>query len=191
MPPLAELPPGYDPQKDKIEIVPYDSRWPELYLQEEAALKKAIGSVAGLRFDHYGSTAVPGLSAKPIIDILIRAERSYWSTLIKPIEGLGYFYWASNPEQETLYFAKGMPPFGERRTHHIHVFEPEREKEIRFRDHLRSHPETAKAYEALKRELAGRFTHDRKGYTDAKTEFIEGILAKESGGGSSTITPNK
>lgn len=176
MSPLNELPPGYDPQKDKIEIVPYDPQWPEQYLKEEALLQKALGDIPGLSIDHYGSTAVPGLAAKPIIDILIRVKREHWPGLIAPIESLGYFYWASNPDQDTLYFAKGMPPFGERRTHHIHIFEPQRDKEIRFRNHLRAHPGKAKEYESLKRELAVKFTYDRKGYTDAKTEFIERVL---------------
>src|SRR5579859_6674775 len=138
MSPLSELPPGYDPKKDKIEIVEYDPRWPELYRQEEAALRKALPDIP-LRIEHYGSTAVPGLAAKPIIDILIRTEEAHWPRLIEPIEKLGYFYWATNPEKDTLYFAKGMPPFGTRRTHHIHVFEPGRDKEIRFRNHLRTH----------------------------------------------------
>ena len=183
MSPLSELPPGYDPQKDNIEIVEYDPRWPELYLQEEAALRKVLRDIPGLLIDHYGSTAVPGMAAKPIIDILVRVEsRDDWPRLIEPIESLGYFYWATNPEKDTLYFAKGMPPFGERRTHHVHVFDKEQKRELFFRDFLREHPETAKQYELLKRELAEKFPYDRKGYTEAKTEFIEGILGKMAEG---------
>ncbi len=177
MTPLSELPDGYDPKKDKIEIVEYDPRWPELFRQEEALLRKVLGPIPGLLIDHCGSTAVPGLEAKPIIDILIRVEsRAYWPQMVDPIEGLGYFYWATNPEKDTLYFAKGMPPFGERRTHHIHVYDLNRKKELLFRDYLRTHPEEARQYVNLKRQLAEKFTFDREGYTKAKTEFIEGIL---------------
>ncbi len=179
MAPLSELPPDYDPKKDFIEIVDYDPAWPGLYLKEEAELRRVLGPIPGLTLDHYGSTAVPGLAAKPIIDILVRVEsREWWPRLVAAIESLGYFYWSSNPDKDTLYFAKGMPPFGARRTHHIHVFDKERNDELFFRDYLRTHPGEARKYEALKRELAAKFPYDRKAYTDSKTAFIRGALKK-------------
>jgi hypothetical protein len=92
-----------------------------------------------------------------------------------------YIYWAENPDPERLFFVKGMPPYGEKRTFHIHIVEPGskhwREK-ILFRDFLRSRPENILKYEKLKRELAKTHTYDREEYTNAKTKFIQEILTK-------------
>ena len=181
MPPMVEQPEGYDPKLDPIELVPYDPRWPGLYLEEEARLRDVLGGIPGLRIDHYGSTSVPGLEAKPLLDILIQvASREDWPRLVEPIESLGYLYWASNPDQDTLYFVKGLPPAAQRRTHHIHVFDKERTAELDFRDLLRRDPGVAQRYVALKRELAAKYRYDRKAYTDSKAEFIHGVL-KDAG----------
>jgi GrpB-like predicted nucleotidyltransferase (UPF0157 family) len=133
-----------------------------------------------LGIEHFGSTAVPGLAAKPIIDILIavvsltRAK----ATMVEPITGLGYVYWVENPKTDRMFFVKGMPPYGERRTHHVHITEPDGEmwrRRLAFRDYLRARPDEARRYEALKRDLAVRYPTDREGYTDAKTEFVEAV----------------
>lgn len=174
---MAQQPDGYDPKLDPIELVSYDPAWLGLYLEEEARLRRALAGIPGLRIDHCGSTSVPGLEAKPILDILIRVDsREDWPRLVGPIEGLGYLYWASNPDKDTLYFVKGLPPAAQRRTHHIHVFDRARTAELDFRDLLCRDPEVTRKYVALKRELADRFQFDRKAYTDAKTEFIQGAL---------------
>lgn len=180
-----KLPPGYDPQKDRIEIVPYDSRWPELFALEKRALTHALGYFAGLRIEHFGSTAVPGLAAKPVIDILIGvSSKGDWPKMVQPLAVLGYVH-GPGAFDDTVhwFFVKGMPPYGEKRTHQIHFYELEAEgwrRELAFRDYLRTHAEDAKKYETLKRVLATKFTFDREAYTEAKTEFIQSILKRHN-----------
>ena len=184
MPPKDDLPPGDKPLKDPIEIAEYDPDWPLLYQQEETRLRKILAFVPGLTIEHFGSTSVRGLAAKPIIDIMISVEsRSHWPLLVEPVKTLGYVHWEANPSQEEMFFVKGMPPFGEKRTHHLHVYDFQGsrwKKELLFRDYLRTHREDALRYAELKQDLALRFTYDREAYTDAKTDFIEGVLQKIS-----------
>ncbi len=139
------------------------------------------GLVVGIQ--HFGSTAIPGLAAKPIIDILIavtslaRAK----ATMIGPIRDLGYVYWGDNPKTDRMFFVKGMPPYGERCTHHVHITEPDGEmwrRRLAFRDHLIAHPDEAHRYEALKHELAARYPADRDRYTEAKTDYVETLYRK-------------
>jgi GrpB-like predicted nucleotidyltransferase (UPF0157 family) len=167
---------------DEIEIVDYDPSWPALFAEEAARLGVVLdpGLVVGL--EHFGSTAVPGLAAKPIIDILIavRSLDAARATCIKPILGLGYVFWEDNPKQDRMFFVKGMPPYGERRTHHVHITEPSGEQwgQRLFLSYLRSHPDEARRYEALKRALAAQYRTDRDGYTEAKADYINAVLAK-------------
>jgi len=175
------LPPGYDPQKDRIEIVPYDPKWPGLFTLEKEALRQALGRFAGLRIEHFGSTAVPSLAAKPILDILVGvSSKEAWPRMIQPLAALGYVHGPGAFDDAVhWFFVKGMPPYGEKRTHQIHLYELESEgwrRELAFRDHLRAHPADTLQYEALKRELAAKFATDREAYTQAKTEFIQNVL---------------
>jgi GrpB-like predicted nucleotidyltransferase (UPF0157 family) len=90
-------------------------------------------------------------------------------------------YWAENPKPDRMFFVKGMPPYGERRTHHVHITEPDGEmwqRRLAFRDYLRANPDEAGRYEALKHDLAERYATDREQYTDAKTEYIESVYQK-------------
>jgi len=179
MSPMVEQPEGYDPKLDPIELVDYDPSWPTLYAREEAALWDVLKGIPGILIDHYGSTSVPGLPAKPIIDILLRTEsRSIWPSLVAPIESLGYLFWASNPDKETLYFVKGLPPLAKRRSHHLHVYDQQRTEQLFFRDILRREPGVARDYLALKRDLAEKFRFDRKAYTDSKGDFIQAVLKR-------------
>jgi GrpB-like predicted nucleotidyltransferase (UPF0157 family) len=131
------------------------------------------------RIEHFGSTAIPNLPAKPIIDIfVIISDVSVWPRLVAPLSSLGYIYWSENPRKDRLFFVKGMPPFGSRRSHHVHVRTPQDVSELVFRDWLREHPADAARYAKLKRELVGRFKADREAYTAAKGEFIEQMLAQ-------------
>jgi GrpB-like predicted nucleotidyltransferase (UPF0157 family) len=179
---MPDFPPGYDPQKDKIEIVSYDPAWPELFLKEKVLLEKNLNRFSGLMIEHFGSTSVPALAAKPIIDIMITVEsRSLWPSLTERIKDVGYFCWGENTEGIVL--VKGLPPFGEKRTHHVHIYEfqgPRWEKELAFRDYLRIHPEEGFRYENLKRKLAEKFVYNRDAYTDGKESYIKEILAKIS-----------
>jgi GrpB-like predicted nucleotidyltransferase (UPF0157 family) len=165
---------------DDVRIVPYDPAWPARFETERERLRGVFDPAQVIGIEHFGSTAVPGLAAKPIIDILIavRSLARAKATMIEPIKTLGYAYWAENPKPDRMFFVKGMPPYGERRTHHIHITEPEGEmwrRRLAFRDHLRAYPDVARRYEALKRDLADRYGLDRDGYSDAKTDFVEAI----------------
>ena len=164
--------------QDRVELVDYDPRWPALFKAEARRIRAALSSILTFTLEHFGSTAIPGLAAKPIIDVmLISTDQAHWTRLIEPIHGLGYVFWAENPRQDRMFFVKGMPPFGERRTHHIHVRTPsDAETALLFRDHLRRHPEDLARYATLKRDLATRHTTDRDAYTEGKSQFVDEIV---------------
>jgi GrpB-like predicted nucleotidyltransferase (UPF0157 family) len=160
-----------------IRIVPYDPAWPEAFASERAALEEAIGSWAVGGIHHGGSTAVPGLAAKPIVDILVGVEDLESSrACFEPLSRLEYLY-APYRSEEMHWFCKPHP---DRRTHHLHLVPDGSRRyseELAFRDRLRADPGTAERYARLKRELAERFPEDREAYTEAKTEFIRDALA--------------
>jgi GrpB-like predicted nucleotidyltransferase (UPF0157 family) len=167
---------------DEIEIVEYDPRWPALFEEEAARLRAVLDRDLILGLEHFGSTAIPGTAAKPIIDILIavRSVVEARDRFVEPLRALDYVFWAENPKTDRLFFVKGMPPYGPRRTHHVHVCEKEGEQwqRLPFRDYLRTHPDEAARYTHLKRELAVRHRTDREAYTAAKSAFVEEILVK-------------
>jgi GrpB-like predicted nucleotidyltransferase (UPF0157 family) len=111
---------------DEVEIVNYDPRWPVLFNKEAKRLRAVLDPSLIVGLEHFGSTAVPNLSAKPIIDILIavRSLTDAQATLVEALRNLDYVYWADNPKKDRMFFVKGMPPFGSRRSHHVHVTEP-------------------------------------------------------------------
>lgn len=165
-----------------IEVLPYDPAWPLQYEAARDAILKAIG-VFVLRIEHIGSTAVPDLAAKPVIDILVGVNRLEEAPdFLPPLYPLGYTY---IPEHEDL--------FPERRylhrivnnahTHHLHIVEAQSEffrVQLLFRDYLRTHPEEARRYAALKQRLAQEYRLDREAYTDGKSGFIKEILVQAS-----------
>lgn len=163
---------------DPVIIVEYDPRWPMMFEEEKARLREVIGGKV-LALEHVGSTAVPGLGAKPIIDIMAAVTTlDEAMQCVEPLKRLGYIYIpafeATIPERR--FFRRGTP-----RTHHLHLVEPESEfwkRQLLFRDYLRAHPEAAQEYYRLKVELAGKFGSDRDGYTNAKTAFIKSVEEK-------------
>ncbi len=166
---------------DEVNIVEYDSRWPTLFAEEAARVWQVLGKELVVEIEHIGSTAVPGLAAKPIIDLMVGVHSLEKAQLAIPaLEALGYVYWLEDPRPGRMFFVKGMPPYGRGRTHHIHIVEAYGEFWQRklFRDYLRAHPDEAKRYEALKRDLAARFPKDREGYTDGKAEYIQAVMEK-------------
>jgi GrpB-like predicted nucleotidyltransferase (UPF0157 family) len=165
--------------EDTIEVVDPDPSWPGQFTAESLAIERVLRPLEP-RIEHFGSTAIPNLPAKPIIDIfIILGDVSVWPRLVAPLSSLGYIYWAENPRTDRMFFVKGMPPFGRRRSHHVHVRTPaDTVTELVFRDWLRGHPADAARYAKVKRELAERFASDREAYTSAKGEFIEQILAQ-------------
>ena len=163
-----------------ILIAEYDPIWPQLYSEEKARILAVAGNYID-EIQHVGSTSVPGLGAKPIIDIMVGLrDLSLVEQCVQPLENLGYEYLGEYGIPERHYFRKPLANVGTR-THHIHVVVKRSDfwrRQILFRDYLRAHPEDARQYYLLKKGLAEKFGSDREGYTDAKTEFIESILVK-------------
>ena len=159
-----------------VKLIPYTSEWARLFEEEKARLEAAIGDEV-LDIQHVGSTSIPGMIAKPILDIGI-AVKDYEEArvCIRPIEQLGYEYRGEHGIPRRHFFVKG-----ESRTHHIHMNERcsrAWENQVLFRDYLIRYPEQAQEYAALKSELAKRHPKDREAYTKGKASFIEGVLER-------------
>ena len=166
---------------DEIEIVDYNPNWANMFECEAESIRVTVGKDLIVEIQHIGSTAVLGLAAKPVIDIMIGLrDLSDGKKIIRPLEELGYVYWADNPDDKKIFFVKGMPPYGEKRTHHVHVVEIDGEFWQRrlFRDYLRIHPEEVSRYEQLKRDLAVRFRDDREAYTEGKSDYVAEVMEK-------------
>jgi putative glutamine amidotransferase len=162
------------------QLVESDPAWPAWFEQEAGAIRGALGDMV-TRIDHIGSTSVPGLAAKPVIDVQVSVTsmipREPYSA---PLRALGYEHTIDPIDSQQEFFDKGYRNDGDRRVH-IHVCETGTAWESRhlaFRDWLRSHPEDAAAYENLKRDLAERHPNDIHAYTDGKTAFIRSLEAR-------------
>ncbi len=166
---------------ERVVLAPYDPQWPLRFARERAALEAALAG-AGAVIEHIGSTAVPGLVAKPVIDLMLGVPDLAEATRrIAALEAEGYEYVPAYERQipERRYFRK---PWRGPRAYHLHaVVEGGRlwTRHLAFRDHLRAHPESAAAYAELKRELASRC--NKIEYTDAKRPFIDAVLASVLG----------
>jgi GrpB-like predicted nucleotidyltransferase (UPF0157 family) len=162
---------------EPLRLAPYDPAWPASFERERAALEEAIGPWAVGGIHHVGSTAVPGLEAKPIVDILAGVESlDAARACFAPLRDLLYLY-APYEAAEMHWFCKPHPA---RRTHHLHLAPADGRRfadELAFRDRLRKRPDLAAGYAELKRELAARFPADREAYTDGKSEFVRAALA--------------
>jgi len=158
-----------------VRIADYDPAWPIRFAELGGRLREALGRVA-IRIDHIGSTSVPGLAAKPVIDVQISVARlEPVQPFCGPLQGLGFVYRPDNTERTKRYFRE--PP-GHPRTH-IHVRRAGSFSEqfpLLFRDFLRSHSQAAAEYETVKRSLAERYRLDRHGYTDAKGPVVWQII---------------
>lgn len=169
--------------REEIAIRPYDSAWPNCFQLERQHLMECLPNDLICRIEHFGSTAVPGLSAKPIVDILVGVTSlSETKKQIVPVlEGQGYdYFWRPTFGDDRppwyAWFIKRDPKTGVR-THHLHMVEQSREFEghwdrLLFRDFLIAHPDEAREYEKLKRALARDNPNDRVQYTQLKTDFI-------------------
>jgi GrpB-like predicted nucleotidyltransferase (UPF0157 family) len=162
---------------DPIVVVPYDPEWPKRFAELGRQLRGALGDVA-LRIDHIGSTAVPGLDAKPVVDIQISvASFEPLDAYRLPLERAGYVFRVDNADRTKRYFRERP---GERRTH-IHVRRAGSWSEqagLLFRDYVRAHPDDAAQYAELKRTLADKHREDRAEYTDAKAPFIWSVMMR-------------
>ena len=161
-----------------VVIVDYNALWPKQFETLRSRLANVLGSLA-LAIEHVGSTTVPGLAAKPIIDVdvLLRSPDDLPSA-IAALASIGYLHRGDLgiPGREAF-----RAPAGDFR-HHLYVCpnDAEYQRHIAFRDHLRAHSEDASAYATLKRELAILFRDDREAYNNAKREFVESILRKSA-----------
>jgi GrpB-like predicted nucleotidyltransferase (UPF0157 family) len=164
---------------ERIEIVDYDASWPDVFESELARLRPFFGPCPIVRVEHVGSTAVPGLAAKPIVDILVGVDDIHCvDRYVAPrMESAGYdYFW--RPAIGDV--GPSYPWFigrdrAARRVSHIHVASIEDAAQwdrVVFRDYLRSHPGAAREYASLKHELASRYAADRATYTRAKSAFI-------------------
>jgi GrpB-like predicted nucleotidyltransferase (UPF0157 family) len=166
------LAPGTQP----IEVVDYDPRWPLRYQRERDRIAAALGENA-VAIEHVGGTAVPGLPAKPVIDIMVGVpdiERA--GQAVAGLINLGYQYVPELESQlpERRYFRRGTPE-----THHVHMVAVSSdfwEEHLLFRDYLRTHPQAAEEYGKLKRGLANRFRFDRDAYRAGKVPFIDTVV---------------
>ncbi len=163
-----------------VRVVDYDSRWPLLFEQEKTRILDVIAQVI-VAVEHIGSTAVPGLGAKPTIDIMVGLRTlADAPECIPRLENIGYEYVeedvAKRPQRR--FFLKG--PKGDR-THHLHMVETSSElwlSHLLFRDYLRSHPDVARSYFELKMQLAAKFSSDKAAYWKAKSSFMDDVLAR-------------
>lgn len=171
--------------KEEVSVVAYDPLWPELFGKERLHLMSCLPADLVKRIEHFGSTAVPGLTAKPIVDILVEVSSlDETRQRIAPIlEAQGYeYFWRPS-------FGDNIPPFyawfikrdrNGNRTHHIHMVETHFEHwdRLLFRDYLIEHPDIAMEYGNLKMRLSGAHHNDRVAYTQAKSDFIRKVTEK-------------
>ena len=166
---------------DEVVIAEYDPNWVLLFEQESVRIRVALDERLVTRIEHFGSTAIPGLAAKPIIDLLVgvRSLVEAKQVTVSPLKELGYAYWIENPDPQRMFFVKGLPPHSPR-THHIHMVEPDSVlwERLLFRDYLRKYSDEAARYAQLKYRLAQRFSSDREAYTLGKAEYVESVMQK-------------
>lgn len=160
-------------------IAEHNRAWAALYESEKEQLLQNIGAENIERINHIGSTAVRGLPAKSTIDILVEIKpETDTGNLIKRMEETGYIFspQPDNPPPHMM-FLKGYTPEGFKgQAFHVHIRYAGDWDEIRFRDYLKAHPETAREYGQLKLRLKEKYEHDRDGYTQAKTGFIGDVM---------------
>jgi GrpB-like predicted nucleotidyltransferase (UPF0157 family) len=161
---------------EPVEIVPYNPEWPTEFERERSSIEKTFGTLE-IEVQHIGSTAVLGLAAKPIVDILVAVDSiEDRATVEQRLSVLGYVNVPYDNDDKRLFFKKGVP-----RAYHVHVVKRNSWtywKQLLFRDILASDPRLRAEYEQLKFELAAKFRNDRDAYSNAKTEFIEHAVSK-------------
>ncbi len=158
-----------------IVLKEHDARYAAWYEAERANVLNAVGADNALRISHFGSTAVEGLLSKPTVDILLEMDgRCDISRLTGDLEAAGWLLMRRENAPFSLVFNKGYTPSGfAERVFHLHARYYSDWDELYFRDYLIAHPDIAREYGELKRRLLKEYEHDRDGYTEAKTEFVE------------------
>ena len=164
-----------------VRLVEYDARWPALFAVERQRIRDHCGALE-LRLEHIGGTSIPGMCAKPILDIAAGVPRDASVVdYVAALTGAGYEHRGERGVPNRQYFCRGEP-----RTCHLHLVEeggPLWRDYVGFRDYLRSDAEAARQFAALKRVLAARFTRDREAYMRAKSLGVQEILRLVNGAG--------
>jgi GrpB-like predicted nucleotidyltransferase (UPF0157 family) len=166
------------PADDDVRLTDYDTDWPDMYEMMAALVRNSTNPEIVRRIEHFGSTAIPGMPAKPVIDMLlgIPSFTAARQALIPVFNQQAIEYWMQ--DQDMCFIVRRE--FLGARTHHLHAAPtgtPYWER-LAFRDYLRTHPKDAQLYAALKKDLAARYSTDREEYTIAKGQFINEITAK-------------
>lgn len=177
--PFAVVP--YDPQRgglqDDVTLADYSPDWPKKFSDMETWLKEKLGDIA-IRIEHYGSTSIPGIAAKPVVDVLLEIPSFEEAApkLLTVMSGPQWEFWQYSDHYVFFRRAGLMGP----RQYHIHCAPKDHVcwQGLAFRDYLRTHADAAAQYLALKRKLAGEFKKDREAYTQAKTEFVLDITRR-------------
>ncbi|MEW6212139.1 MAG: GrpB family protein [Acidobacteriota bacterium] len=164
--------------REEISIVPYDTQWPKLFESEADFLLSRLPEDLIRRIEHFGSTSITGLAAKPVIDILVEVSSlEETKKRIAPLlEAEGYdYFWRTDVEPPYAWFIKR--DCAGRRTHHLHLVEADSNlwSGLYFRDYLRQFGDEARKYEELKKSLAEKYPNDRVAYTKGKAEFIAAV----------------
>lgn len=167
-----------DENSDGVHLVEYDPSWPGQFQEMANWLQKHLGPDIALRVEHYGSTSIPGMPAKPVIDVLVEIP-SFAGAKARAIPLFNSEIWEYWWHSEHMTFVKREKRMGQR-THHVHMAPRDHSlwEGLAFRDYLRSHPDEASRYARLKCELASRYGTDRERYTQAKTEFVREVTSR-------------
>ena len=166
---------------EEISLAPYDPEWPHLYENEAASLRRKLPRSVIIKIEHFGSTAVPGLGAKPVIDVLVQVTslEETREQVVPILEAEGYdYFWRTDVSPAYHWFIKRDA--GGKRTHHIHMVEADSRlwERLYFRDYLKELPEEARHYAELKQSLAERYPNDRVAYTEGKAEYVRSITER-------------
>ena len=175
---MSDAPLGLE--RGVVRLVAYDPRWATLFLEESARLQPLLPQ--GVKLEHIGSTAVPGLAAKPVLDILAGYESvAALPACIEVLVAAGYRHRGEQGIPGREFFRKGEP-----RAYHIHLAERGGgfwTEHLTFRDALRAQPALRDAYSRLKRDLAERYPNDREAYIEGKGPFVHEVLRRKGRGG--------
>jgi GrpB-like predicted nucleotidyltransferase (UPF0157 family) len=163
--------------KRRVGVVSYNSNWKKMYKEESEKIRNVLGDII-IDIHHIGSTAIPGIKAKPVIDILVETKNiEAVDRYNSKMKELGYEAMGEYGIPKRRFFRKG----GNNRTHHIHIFQvgnEEIERHINFKEYLIAHPDKAREYSKLKEELVNKYTYDVENYTNGKNDFIKEIDRK-------------
>ena len=158
--------------KRRMEVVSYNLNWKDMYKEESEKIKNVLSDII-IDIHHIGSTAIPGIKAKPVIDILVEVkdieEVDQYNCKMKE---LGYEVMGEYGIPKRRFFRKG----GNKRTHHVHIFQvgnEEIERHINFKEYLIAHPDKGREYSKLKEKLIDKYTYDVENYTNGKSDFIK------------------